>query len=171
MDQLVVQPTLELREIIKTIQKTVVKRNHKMLDYDRHRASLAKLNAKDQRSFNDEKQIFKLQAQLEKATEDYQYLNDMLKRELPRFFHMKAQLIEPIFEHFYYLQCKIYGMIYARCYELVETNKDHFRTHAMPIEEGFNYRRSERDARAEMENLDLLKSGGKAWLKGKQRPN
>lgn len=164
VDRYVIGPTLELKDIIKTIQKTIVKRNHKQIDYDRHRASLNKLKAKEQRSFSEEKQIYKIEQQLETATQDYEYLNDMLKQELPRFFHMKAQFIEPVFNSLYFLQCKIYGMIYARCYELANANAEHFPTLNMPIEDGYNWRRSQRDARAEMENLDLLKSGGKAWL-------
>lgn len=88
----------------------------------------------------------------------------MLKQELPRFFHLRAQFIEPVFERFYFLQCKIYGMIYARCYELIHANEAHFVTHAMSLEDGYNWRISQRDVRSEMENLDLLKSGGKAWL-------
>ncbi|KAI9496146.1 hypothetical protein BDB00DRAFT_882178 [Zychaea mexicana] len=164
LDRDVVRPMIELREIIKTINKTMVKRNHKLIDYDRHRSALNKLKVKEERSFNEEKQIFKVETQFETATQDYEYLNDMLKQELPRFFHMKAQFIEPVFENFYYLQCKIYGMIYARCYELINSNTQHFTTHEMSVVDGFEWRRSQRDMRAEVENLDLLKSGGKAWL-------
>lgn len=51
---------LELKEIMKTIHKTMVKRNHKMIDYDRHRTALNKLKAKEERSFSEEKQIFKV---------------------------------------------------------------------------------------------------------------
>lgn len=165
LDQTVVRPMLELKEIIKTIQKTITKRNHKMIDYDRHRATSNKLKAKEQRSFNEEKQLFKVEQSLEKATEDYNYLNDMLKAELPRFFHLKAMLIEPLLEHFYNMQCKIYGMIYARCYELLNANLNYFVTHSMSLQDGYNWHKSQRDMQKEMENLDLLKSGGKAWLK------
>ncbi|KAI9322809.1 hypothetical protein BX666DRAFT_1898634 [Dichotomocladium elegans] len=164
IDRDVIRPMLEFKEIMKTIQKTMVKRNHKMIDYDRHRASLAKLKAKEERSFNEEKQIFKVEAQLETATQDYQYLNDLLKQELPRFFALKSQFIQPVFEHLYEMQLKIYGMIYARCYELINANQSHFVTHQMPIEEGYNWRTSQYNVREELENLDLLKSGGKAWL-------
>ncbi|KAI9263357.1 hypothetical protein BDA99DRAFT_510023 [Phascolomyces articulosus] len=164
LDRDVVRPMIELRDIMKTINKTMIKRNHKMIDYDRHRSSLNKLKAKEERSFNEEKQIFKVEAQFETATQDYEYLNDMLKQELPRFFHLKAQFIEPVFENFYFLQCKIYGMIYARCYELINANTQHFITHEMTVEDGFEWRKQQHDMRAEMENLDLLKSGGKAWL-------
>ncbi|KAI8355060.1 hypothetical protein EDC96DRAFT_516162 [Choanephora cucurbitarum] len=164
VDRDIVRPLLELSEIVKTINKTMVKRNHKLIDYDRHRLALQKLNTKQERSFSEEKQIFKIQAQLDTATQDYNYLNDMLKRELPYFFQLKLSFLEPVFEHLFNMQARIYGMIYARCYELLNQNLETFQTHTMGIEEGYQWRKGQRDARAEYENLDLLKSGGKAWL-------
>ncbi|KAF7727753.1 hypothetical protein EC973_007212 [Apophysomyces ossiformis] len=164
VDRYVIGPTMQMMEIMKIIQKTMTKRNHKLIDYDRHRTGLNKLKAKEQRSFNEEKQILKLEAQLETATQDYQYLNDMLKQQLPQFFYLKTQFIRPVFEQFYYLQCKIYGMIYARCHELINANNQHFVTQSMGVEEGYQWRKSQRDGRAELENLDLLKAGGKTWI-------
>ncbi|CEP11068.1 hypothetical protein [Parasitella parasitica] len=164
VDRDIVRPLLELSEIIKTISKTMVKRNHKLIDFDRHRIALQKLNGKTERSFSEEKQIFKVQSQLDTATQDYNYLNDMLKSELPRFFQLKSSFVQPVFENLFNMQARIYGMIYARCYELLNQNMEAFVTNTMGIEEGYNYRKSQRDVRAEFENLDLLKSGGKAWL-------
>jgi amphiphysin len=60
LDLNVTRPLLELLEIGKSIDKTIVKRSHKLIDYDRHRLTLAKLNGKQERSFSDEKQIFKV---------------------------------------------------------------------------------------------------------------
>lgn len=88
----------------------------------------------------------------------------MLKSELPRFFQLKASFIQPVFENLFNMQSRIYGMIYARCFELLNQNMESFVTNTMGIEEGYNYRKSQRDVRAEFENMDLLKSGGKAWL-------
>jgi amphiphysin len=60
-------------------------------------------------------------------------------------------------------------MIYARCYELLNQNMNAFISNTMGIEEGYNWRKTQRDARAELENTDLLKAGGKAWLAGKKK--
>ena len=57
---------IELREVMKTIGKTMVKRNHKLIDYDRHRSTLNKLKVKEERSFNEEKQIFKVRKMRER---------------------------------------------------------------------------------------------------------
>ncbi|GAA5800775.1 hypothetical protein HPULCUR_006213 [Helicostylum pulchrum] len=164
VDRDIVRPLLELSEIQKTIGKTMLKRNHKLIDFDRHRIALQKITTKTERSFSEEKQIFKIQQQLDTATQDYNYLNDMLKSELPRFFQLKTDFIQPVFENLFNMQARIYGMIYARCYELLNQNMEAFMTNTMGIEEGYNWRRQQRDVRAEIENMDLLKSGGKAWL-------
>ncbi|KAI8085405.1 hypothetical protein BDF21DRAFT_415094 [Thamnidium elegans] len=160
----IVRPLLELSEIQKKIAKTMLKRNHKLIDFDRHRIALQKITTKTERSFSEEKQIFKIQQQLDTATQDYNYLNDMLKSELPQFFQLKTNFIQPVFENLFNMQARIYGMIYARCYELLNQNMEAFVTNTMGIEEGYNWRRQQRDVRAEIENMDLLKSGGKAWL-------
>lgn len=137
-----------------------------MVDYDRHRASLNKLTSKTERSMNDEKAIFKIQSQLETATQDYEYLNNTLKHELPIFFQLLSHLVQPILENLYHLQTKIYGMIYARCYELVTANQQHFVTQGMDIQGGYQWRLNHYNGQTEMENLDLLHAKGKAWLSG-----
>jgi amphiphysin len=91
----------------------------------------------------------------------------MLKEQLPHFFQLQAQFIQPVYENLYQIQARIYGIIYARCHELMNANPQHFITNQYGIEDGFQYRKSQYDVRAEMENMDLLKSGGKAWLAGK----
>ncbi|KAI8390053.1 hypothetical protein BD560DRAFT_379775 [Blakeslea trispora] len=164
VDQFVIRPTYELQEVIKTVQKTIVKRNHKLIDYDRHRLALGKLTSKTERSLNDEKSMIKLQSQLDTATQDYEYLNNTLKQQLPVFFNLLFQMMQPIFEHLYNLQNTIFGMIYARCHELITANDQQFVTHAMDIQAGYQWRKQQFDAQAEIENTDLLRSGGKAWL-------
>lgn len=64
MDRDIVRPLLELSEIQKKIAKTMLKRNHKLIDYDRHRIALQKITTKAERSFSEEKQIFKVRATL-----------------------------------------------------------------------------------------------------------
>jgi amphiphysin len=95
----------------------------------------------------------------------------MLKDQLPQYLQLHALFIQPVFENLYQIQARIYGMIYARCYELMNTNTNYFITNDYGIEDGFQYRKSQHDVRAEMENMDLLKSGGKAWLAGNSPPS
>lgn len=56
----IVQPCKELQEICKKIRKTCTKRDHKLVDYDRHNNSLNKLREKKEKSLSDEKNLFKV---------------------------------------------------------------------------------------------------------------
>ncbi|KAI1298105.1 hypothetical protein EDD11_006877 [Mortierella claussenii] len=110
----VVRPLTEMQNLMKMIRKTIVKRDHKLVDYDRFRISLRKLQDKKERTLSDEKQIFKLESQLEVATADYEGLNNLLKEELPGYFWLRTQLMEPIFYAFYFLQLRIYNILLDR---------------------------------------------------------
>ncbi|KAF8923915.1 hypothetical protein BGZ58_002379 [Dissophora ornata] len=114
LEMAVVRPLTELQNNMKLIRKTIIKRDHKMVDYDRFRISLKKLQDKKDRTLSDEKQIYKLESQLEVATADYEGLNGLLREELPGFFYYKTQLMEPIFHTFYYLQLRIYNIMLDR---------------------------------------------------------
>lgn len=55
----VVTPSKELKDVCKRIRKTIVKREHKLVDFDRHNNSLNKLRGKKEKSLSDEKNLFK----------------------------------------------------------------------------------------------------------------
>ncbi|KAF9112075.1 hypothetical protein BGX27_004024 [Mortierella sp. AM989] len=114
LEQSVVSPLTEMQNLMKMIRKTIVKRDHKLVDYDRFRISLKKLQDKKERTLSDEKQIFKLESQLEVATADYEGLNNLLKEELPGYFWLRTQLMEPIFYSFFFLQLRISNILLDR---------------------------------------------------------
>lgn len=60
IDSRIVAPSKELVDICKKIRKTCVKRDHKLVDYDRHNNSLNKLREKKEKSLSDEKNLFKV---------------------------------------------------------------------------------------------------------------
>ncbi|CAG8505175.1 14566_t:CDS:2 [Acaulospora morrowiae] len=120
IDVKVVEPAVEFMKIIKAIKKTVTKRDHKKVDYDRYKLNLTKLQEKKERSLSDEKQMFKLEEQFDQATQDYEYYNDILKKELPLFFEYRVEFIEPVVESFYNIQLNIYGILLERFEQLVE---------------------------------------------------
>ncbi|KAF9157039.1 hypothetical protein BG015_007565 [Linnemannia schmuckeri] len=110
----VVRPLQEMQNNMKLIRKTITKREHKLVDYDRYRLSLKKLKDKKERTLSDEKQIYKLESQLEVATADYEGLNGLLREELPGFFYYNTKLMEPIFNSFYFSQLRIYRIMLER---------------------------------------------------------
>ena len=114
----IVKPANELLDIMKLIRKTATKRDHKQLDYDRHRLALKKLQDKKDKTIKDEKAIFKAEADVEQATQDFNYFNELLKTELPKFFDLEREFIKPLFQSLYFLQLNIFYTMHERMQNL-----------------------------------------------------
>ncbi|KAF3761081.1 BAR-domain-containing protein [Cryphonectria parasitica EP155] len=110
----VIRPANELLDVIKIIRKQLVKREHKQLDYDRHRATLKKLQDKKEKSMKDEKATWKAEGDVEQATQEYNYFNDLLKDELPKLFVLEREFIQPLFQSFYYMQLNIFYTLHEK---------------------------------------------------------
>ncbi|CAI6332255.1 unnamed protein product [Periconia digitata] len=110
----VIKPADELLEIIKAVRKAALKRDHKQLDYDRHRMAYKKLEEKKEKTLKDEKAMYKAEADVEQATQDYNYFNDLLKDELPKLFRLEREFIRPLFQSFYYMQLNVFYTLHDR---------------------------------------------------------
>ncbi|KAF8741682.1 BAR protein, partial [Rhizoctonia solani] len=107
----IVGPVKELQTIMKGIRKGITKRDHKLLDYDRHNNSLTKLREKKEKTLNDEKNLFKLEQDFEMAVNEYEMINNAMKADLPRFMIMATQFIDPLFHSFFYMQLNIFYLM------------------------------------------------------------
>ncbi|TIA89041.1 hypothetical protein E3P99_02292 [Wallemia hederae] len=107
----VMTPAKEFKELLQRVRKTIVKRNHKLLDFDRFNNSLSKLREKKDKSMSDEKNLFKLENEFENAQAEYEHYNNLVKTELPQLFVMAQKFITPLFHSFYYMQLNIYYLI------------------------------------------------------------
>lgn len=114
----VIQPANALLEIIKAVRKLSLKRDHKQLDYDRHRTTLKKLQDKKDKTLKDEKAMFRAENDVETATQDYNYFNDLLKDELPKLFALEKEFIKPLFQSFYYMQLNVFYTLHERMQRL-----------------------------------------------------
>ncbi|GAN04304.1 hypothetical protein MAM1_0060c03764 [Mucor ambiguus] len=163
LDALVVKPADRFHMITKTIDKTITKREHKLIDFDRHRIAYMKYSAISEPSPSEEKNMFKLQTQFDNASADYDYFNNMLKDELVRFLDLSQEFIEPVFRQFYNIQSRVVGGFYSRLHEVIQHNGAVFPTLNMPIEDGFRARLKEFNAREELDQSELFKDGIKPW--------
>jgi amphiphysin len=114
IEQRVIAPADQLLEVIKIIRKMVLKRQHKQLDYDRHRQTLKKLQDKKDKTLKDEKSMFKAENDVEQATQDFEYFNNLLKDELPKLFTLEAEFIRPLFQSFYYMQLNVFYTLHEK---------------------------------------------------------
>ncbi|KAF9126695.1 hypothetical protein BGW39_006442 [Mortierella sp. 14UC] len=151
LEATVVRPLTEMQTLMKMIRKTIVKRDHKLVDYDRYRISLKKLQDKKDRKLSDEKEIFKLESLLEVATADYEGLNNLLKEELPGYFWLRTQLMEPIFHSFFYLQLRIYNILLDRIDPL---SKSGYYDLTMDVLQGYEARKD--DITPTLESVEII---------------
>lgn len=110
----IVRPADELLAIIKQVRKLAGKRDHKQLDYDRHRASLKKLQDKKEKTLKDEKALYKAESDMDNSTQEYNYFNDLLKNELPQLFRLEREFIIPLFQSFYYMQLNVFYTLHEK---------------------------------------------------------
>lgn len=171
----VIRPATEMLDIIKVIRKTALKREHKRLDYDRHRATLKKLQDKKDRSAKDEKALWKAEGDVEQATQDFNYFNDLLKDELPKLFQLEQEFIQPLFQSFYYMQLNIFYTLHER---MQRCDIGYFDL-TKEIEEAFIEKRGDIQEQAEALSIVRFKTtgqrrppkyGGRPALEGGKQP-
>lgn len=149
-------PIKEFQTIVKTIRKSIVKRDHKLVDYDRFNNSLTKLRDKKERSLSDEKSLFKLEQDFEIATNEYDYINNALKQDLPRFMQLASNFIDPLFQSFYYMQLNIFYLILEKMQSFADEGKyDITNAPGAAIQEDYESKRT--DAWEQIEGLQIVK--------------
>ncbi|KAL1601215.1 BAR adaptor protein Hob1 [Nothophoma quercina] len=160
----VISPANQLLDIIKAVRKLGAKRDHKQLDYDRHRTTLKKLQDKKDKTLKDEKAMYRAENDVEQATQDYNYFNDLLKDELPKLFALEREFIQPLFQSFYYMQLNVFYTLHERMQRL---DIGYFDLE-LDIEAAYEKKRG--DIQAEAEKLSVVKfktTGGRTGAPGR----
>ncbi|KAJ3997901.1 BAR-domain-containing protein [Lentinula boryana] len=152
----IVGPSKEFQGVLKTIRKTITKRDHKLMDYDRFNNSLTKLRDKKEKSLSDEKNLFKLEQDFEMATNEYDYINTALKQDLPRFMTLSTQFIDPLFHSFFYMQLNVFYIILEKMNNFSEEAKYDI-SNISGNEITTNYESQRTDAWSEIEELNITK--------------
>ncbi|KAK4219119.1 BAR domain-containing protein, partial [Rhypophila decipiens] len=156
IDTRVIRPANELLDVIKVIRKTATKRDHKQLDYDRHRATLKKLQEKKDKTAKDEKALWKAENDVEVATQEFNYFNDLLKDELPKLFKLERDFIQPLFQSFYYMQLNIFYTLHER---MQQCDIGYFDL-TLDVEDAFYKKRGDIQEQAEKLSIVKFKTSG-----------
>jgi amphiphysin len=151
----VVGPVKEFQGVLKVIRKTITKRDHKLVDYDRFNNSLTKLRDKKEKSLSDEKNLFKLEQDFEIATNEYDYINNTLKQDLPRFMQLATQFIDPLFHSLYYMQLNIYYLFLEKMNSFAQSRYNITNGPASQIQSDYENKRT--DAWLQIEDLGITK--------------
>lgn len=149
----VIGPTKDFQVIIKAIRKNITKRDHKLVDYDRHNNSYSKLRDKKEKSLKDEQNLFKVEQEYETAAADYEYYNNALKEELPRFFELASAFVTPLFHSFYYMQLNVFYLTMERLQSFAQGKYDLTNNSIQLVED--TYMSQLTDAADRLENLTI----------------
>ncbi|KAJ5561263.1 hypothetical protein N7535_004270 [Penicillium sp. DV-2018c] len=152
----IISPADQLLEVIKVIRKVAVKRDHKKLDFDRHNASLKKLQEKKDKSLKDEKALYKAENDVEQSTQEFNYYNDLLKDELPRLFALEAEFIRPLFQSFYYMQLNVFYTLHDK----MQGMQISYFNLQLDVEEAFEMKRGNIQEQAEALSIVHFKTQG-----------
>ncbi|EWC46608.1 hypothetical protein DRE_04095 [Drechslerella stenobrocha 248] len=152
----IIKPADELLEIVKIIRKVLTKRQHKQLDYDRRRQSLKKIQDKKEKTAKDEKNLYKMESELEQSTEEFNYFNELLKDELPKLFKLEREFIRPLFQSFYYMQLNVFYTLHEKMQAI---NIGYFDL-TLDVEEAFEKKRGDIKERAEQLTIIHFKTSG-----------
>lgn len=99
----------ELVSLQREIAAKITKRNHKLLDFDRHQHSMKKLESeKSTASVSNQQKTFKTGQQLSEAEQKYLQYNEQLKADLPVFAAIHSRLMEPLLEQVIRFQQELY---------------------------------------------------------------
>ena len=152
----IIGPADELLNVIKVAQKTTLKRQHKQIDYDRHRTTLKKLQDKENKNLKDEKAMYKAENDAEQATQEFNYFNDLLKDELPKLFQLEREFIRPLFQSFYYMQLNVFYTLH----EKMQSIDIGYFDLTLDIEDAFERKRGDIREQAETLTITRFKTTG-----------
>ncbi|KAI9203763.1 uncharacterized protein BJ171DRAFT_507867 [Polychytrium aggregatum] len=110
LERLIIGPAADYVQMFDEVKKFMKKRDHKMLDYDRHRDAVKRLTASE-RDVSAEKKLARAEADLEEATRLYNNLHTTLMQELPHFFALAIHFINPSFKALYWCQYRYYHIV------------------------------------------------------------
>ncbi|RUS34606.1 hypothetical protein BC938DRAFT_479518 [Jimgerdemannia flammicorona] len=74
---------------------------------------------------------------------------------MPVFFRLRVEFIDPIFQSFFFMQCRIYSLMMVRMQEL--TQSGYFQSMDRGVVEGFQWRREKDPIQKVMEEMELLR--------------
>lgn len=112
------EPVTKLLSISKNIKRNIKEREFALLDMNKYTDHLATLKSKDTvtLTLKQEQNLVRYEKNMELSRITYERINDLFKRELPKFFELVSDFIKPLHIVLYYLQLTIH-------YQLLSLNE------------------------------------------------
>ncbi|KAF2502638.1 hypothetical protein BU16DRAFT_521354 [Lophium mytilinum] len=121
--------------------------------------------------------MYRAENDVEQATQEFNYFNDLLKDELPKLFRLEREFIRPLFQSFYYMQLNVFYTLH----EKMQSIDIGYFDLTLDIEAAFEKKRGDVQDQAEAISITKykttggrkpgqLKYGNKLAIEGKTAP-
>ncbi|KAI0487388.1 hypothetical protein F4859DRAFT_254073 [Xylaria cf. heliscus] len=118
----VVKPASSAREYIDPMRKTIKKRENKRLDFEKVQDKTTKLQRKSGRTSKDEASLAKLEAELERVSEDFHAADAHLRETLPPIVTAAFSIIPLLIDSVVALQNRFLGLYYTTLHTYCENH-------------------------------------------------
>eukprot|EP00834_Sanchytrium_tribonematis_P007621 NODE_718_length_4500_cov_0.642127.p2 type:complete len:456 gc:universal NODE_718_length_4500_cov_0.642127:2402-3769(+) len=107
----------KLEQVIKLnqgIEKTLIKRDHKRVDYDRYKVDVVEMDkrkANNTFTVKEEKKYQEVSSKFNTAEYEYNQIHNELKQQLPMLIQLKPTLVEPVLFQMFQIQSQLYSLL------------------------------------------------------------
>lgn len=112
--EVIVAQLQEYHAVMKSVAQKITKRNHKLVDYDRHRNTIRSLQANKNRSVSEERSMIRAEEAFQQAQQEYDEWNNLLKQELPILLECQQQIVKPIYAQLLSVQKQFFSRMAAQ---------------------------------------------------------
>ncbi|ORY05162.1 hypothetical protein BCR34DRAFT_572174 [Clohesyomyces aquaticus] len=122
VERKLVNPAKLARDALKPMKKTIKERDKKKIDYERYKSRAETLQRKTNRSDRENIALNKHEADLAKATHDYEFADEVLRTQLPRLNAATFSLLPHLLANQIVLQNNLIGNLYTVLHQYSNEN-------------------------------------------------
>ncbi|KAK8040401.1 SH3 domain-containing protein [Apiospora marii] len=113
IDERVIKPTIEARDCIAPLRKTIKKRENRRLDYEKAQDKAAKIQRKPGKTAKEEAALTKAEGEVAQAAEEFQIADSHLRETLPPLVNATFSLIPPLLAAIVLINNRLLGLYYT----------------------------------------------------------
>ncbi|KAK8070820.1 SH3 domain-containing protein [Apiospora hydei] len=113
IDERVIRPTIDARDCIAPLRKTIKKRENRRLDYEKAQDKATKIHRKPGKSPKEEAALAKAEEEVARAAEEFQIADSHLRETLPPLVNATFSLVPPLLAAIVLINNRLLGLYYT----------------------------------------------------------
>ncbi|KAK7972740.1 Regulator of cytoskeleton and endocytosis [Apiospora saccharicola] len=133
IDERVIKPTIDARDCIAPLRKTIKKRENRRLDYEKAQDKAAKIQRKPGKTPKEEAALAKAEGEVAQAAEEFQIADSHLRDTLPPLVNATFSLVPPLLAAIVLINNRLLGLYYTALHGYCEEHN--FPSPSPPMED------------------------------------